>query len=291
MTRNQLIVLAAGALLFGVLVFTRTVPTHKKGEANPQSTETAAPLNDLAVMAAARKNLDSTALKTITDLETRRSQATNPKDEVEVLKELSKAWNELNNFVAGGYYAEKVADLLPTGEAWAIAGTTYGIGFQRSQDNEIKKFAARKALAAFEKARALEPDTVRHGINEALMAVDLSSVDPSMMPMIGAQKLLELDKKFPNNVQINLTLGRLSMERSGDFNKAVKRLENILTFANVEKADLLTTHYLLLESYKQLEDRAKVIFHYDKCIEISGYDKNIQGEFIKSKQTFLKDGK
>ena len=139
---------------------------------------------------------------------------------------------------------------------------------------------------AFEEAIKLEPDTIPHRINEALMYVELSTVDKSVMPMTGAQKLLALDKEYPNNVSINLALGRLSMLRSGDFQKAVKRFENVTTLPNATATDKLESHYMLVECYKQLNQPDKVLANLDACIQLSAYDKALQAEFVRAKKNF-----
>ncbi len=284
LNKFQYLLIGAAFLLLAALYFFPTrVPKTKKGQ-ETSSQDTIA-LNGEAILLEARKSLDSNQLKQLSALEARKAQATNIKEEMETYKEFSKVWNGWNNFAAGGFYAQKVAELLPSGEAWSIAGTTYGIAFQKDQNPAVKKFAAQTSIKCFEEAAKIEPDSVRHRINEAVMYIDLSEVDRSIPPMMGAQKLLALDKDFPQNIEINFALARLSMQRSGDFNKASKRLETILSFPNLSKTDKLDTHYLLTECYKQLNQKDKVLIHFDEAIAVAD-DKGVRSQLQRAKAAY-----
>lgn len=293
----QIIVLCSALGLFVlILSLGRTKPLTKKGgEDSTQTTDTLPPLNDEAMLAGAYEKLDSNQLSYLTQLEQEKSKATLFEDEVLALKLISRTWNEFGNYAAGGYYAQKVAELAPSGEAWAIAGTTFGIAFNREQnDVQFKKYVGHKAVACFQKAAELEPDTVAHRINEAIMYVDLSIVDASVMPMTGAQKLLALDKEFPNNVNVNLQMGRLSLNMSGDIQKAIPRFERIIAIADSAKVDagtLVEAHFSLTECYKQLNQKEKVLFHFDKAIALSKDKPTIAVKLQEAKDLFEKEGK
>ena len=196
---------------------------------------------------------------------------------------ISRTWNEFGNFAAGGYFAQKVAELKPSGEAWAISGSTYGIAFNKElADVALKKYLGRKAVDALKKAYEMEPDSIHYGINEAIMYVELSMVDPKVLPMTGAQKMLELDKKHPDNISINLQLGRLSFNRSGDMKKAIPRFEKVLKLAELNKKDesglILEANFSLAEAYAKIDNKEKSAFHYKKCIELTADNPSIQKE-------------
>lgn len=292
----QIVTIAISILLFVLLLsFGRTKPLHKKGDSDTEAIDTIAPLNDEAMLAGARSALDSSQINFLSDLERKQAQAKNVEEEVLVLKLISRTWNEFGNFAAGGYYAQKVAELTPSGEAWAIAGSTFGIAFNKeSKDLSLKKFMGHKAVAAFQKASELEPDTVAHGINEAVMYVELSMVDRKVMPMTGAQKLLALDKKHPDDININIQLGRLSFTRSGDVQKAIPRFEKVIALAETSKVDaaiLLEAHFSLAECFKQLNNKEKAVFHYKRCMELTGDNPAVQQELKATLEKFEKEGK
>jgi tetratricopeptide (TPR) repeat protein len=279
---TQIIVIAVSVLFFFMLLtFGRTKPVHKKGDES--ATDTLPPLNDQAMLAGAKAALDSTQLNFLSNLEQQKAQAKNLEEEVLVLKLISRTWNEFGNFAAGGYFAQKVAELKPSGEAWAISGSTYGIAFNKElADVALKKYLGRKAVDALKKAYEMEPDSIHYGINEAIMYVELSMVDPKVLPMTGAQKMLELDKKHPDNISINLQLGRLSFNRSGDMKKAIPRFEKVLKLAELNKKDesglILEANFSLAEAYAKIDNKEKSAFHYKKCIELTADNPSIQKE-------------
>jgi tetratricopeptide (TPR) repeat protein len=292
----QIVVISASILLFVLLLsLGRTKPLHKKGDES-SSSDTLPPLNDQAMLAGARSALDSSQLNLLLDLERQQAQAKNTEEEILILKLVSRTWNEFGNFSAGGFYAQKVAELKPSGEAWAIAGSTFGIAFNKeAKDPALKKYLGHKAVASFQKALELEPDSISHGINEAVMYVELSMIDSKVMPMTGAQKLLALDKKHPEDININLQLGRLSFTRSGDVLKAIPRFEKVLEIAakkpDAESALILEAHFSLAECYKQQENKEKALFHYKKCIELTANNPTVQQELKATLEKFEKEGK
>ncbi|WBM73375.1 hypothetical protein [Saprospira grandis] len=273
----------------GLIALGRTTPNKKKVDGQDPETDSLAYTDDV-LMAGARAALDSSQLAYMNSLEQELKKAQDPEQEILRLKLLSRTWNEYKNFGAGGFYAEKVAQLSPDAEAWNIAGSTYSIAFNKEKaDVKLKQFLARKAISAFEKAIELAPDSVNYAINEALMYIDLAMVDASVMPMTGAQKLLALDKKFPNNLKLQMQMGRLSLNRTGDIKKAIPRFENVVALAKNEEVSetlLLEAHFSLVECYKKEEKPEKVLEHYDACIELAKNRPDLAIELKKGKQNY-----
>lgn len=283
--RSQIVVLSFGALLFlGLYSFMRTTPNVKKGAPTADITQS---VNDQSVILEAKQALDSTQMQTLAALELQQAQAPSITEEVEILKQLSKQWNDWKNYAVGGYYAEKVAELMPTDEAWAITGSTFGIAYQKANDIQVKQYAAKKALKAYETAIELAPDSVSYKINEALLYVELSSVDNTVPPMTGALKLLDLDKAYPNNLKINFALANLSMLRSGDYKKALDRLEKIILFPNIDTLNLIDANYMMVACHQQLGQTEQALLHYDKCIALAAFDKNIQNNIKEAKAMYM----
>jgi|GEM_PF-146870 len=278
-------------LLLSLLLLSQqgfTVPATKKGQTAKDEPE--AILTEEMVLAQARNTLDSSQTVWLASLDEEKAQAPTIEKEAEVLKLISRTWFEYGNYIVSGYYARKVAELLDTGEAWGIAGTTYGAAFNKSQNNDEKKLAARQAVAALEIAKVLEPDTLQHAINIGLMYLELSTVDATVMPMKGVFMLQELDRQHPDNVLINMTLGRLSATRSGDLAKAKKRFENVLAIAETQavlETTLLEANYFLVECYKQEDNYEKVLLHYDNTIRLSASSAGMQDQMRRAKQDYI----
>ena len=285
LNRSQIAILSLGAVLFiGLYSFMRTQPNHKKGAPSADITQV---VNDQSLIIEAKQSLDSNQLSLLNSLEQQLVQAPSIKEEIEIYKELSKQWNQWNNYAVGGYYAEKIAELSPSDEAWAITGSTFGIAYQKAAELEVKQFAAKKALNAYQQAMELAPDSVNYKINEALLYVELSSVDNTVPPMTGALKLLELDKAYPNHLKINFALANLSMLRSGDYKKALERLEKIILFPNIDTLNLIDAHYMMVSCYQQLGQSDQAIAHYDKCIALASFDATVQNNIKQAKAMYM----
>lgn len=289
LSKLQLGFVVTGCLILGSLLFLgRTKPSTKKGE--EVGSESKIVLTIDAVLTEARTKLDSAQIAWLTDLDQRKAQAISLEDEARILKLISRTWNEYEHFLAGGYYAVQVAKLDDKAGAWAVAGTTFGIAYNKEQDNAKKKLAAQEAIKAFQQAVRLEPDTVRHWINEAVMFIDLSTVDASTMPMKGVLKLRDLDQKFPNNIAVNMTLGRLSATRTKDMAKAKPRFEKVISIAqsqSVEAKILMEAHYFLIECYQTEKAHEKVIEHYNACITLSDEGSVIRQKLEDAKQQYI----
>ncbi|MGH1338092.1 MAG: tetratricopeptide repeat protein [Aureispira sp.] len=265
-----------------------TVPTTKKGQ--PTADDPADFLTEEIVLADARNTLDSSQTAWLTYLDQEKAQAATIEEEAEVLKLISRTWYENGNYLASGYYAKKVAELLQTGDAWSIAGTTYAAAFKTGKENDIKKLAAKKAIEAISNAKAMQPDSLQHRINEGLMYLELSSVDATVMPMKGVRLLQQLDRDFPDNVRVNMTLGRLSATRTKDLAKAKPRFEKVLEIATtrpVSEEILLEAHYFLIDCYKQEENSEKVLYHYSMMIEGSEGQPAVRAQMKRAKQQYL----
>jgi len=265
-----------------------TVPETKKGETSVEEPKEL--LTEEIVLAEARNLLDSTQTVWLADLDREKAQATTTTKEAEVLKLISRTWFEYGNYIVSGYYARKVAELLDSGDAWGIAGTTYGMGFKSSLKNDEKILAARQAIAALEKAEELQPDTLQHALNKGLIYLELSAVDASVMPMEGVRMLQDLDRQYPDNVMVNMTLARLSVTRSGDLAKAKPRLEKVLAIAKkkpVSDEILLEVSYFLIDCYKAENNKEKVLFHYDNTIRLSASKPSMQEQMVRAKQNYI----
>ena len=291
-SNTHIVVLIAASSLFLVLIlldaFGYTVPITKKGE--PTKDDPASILTEETVLAEARTDLDSSQIAFLTALDQEKAQADNIAQEAEVLKLISRTWYEYGNLLVSGYYAKKVAELLQTGEAWGIAGTTYGTAFNRLKETDRKKLAAEQSVQALAQARELEPDSLQHRINEGLMYIELSTVDASVMPMQGVGMLQQLAQEYPDNIPVLMTLGRLSATRSGDLAKAKPRFERVLELAvtqPVERETKLEAHFFLIEAYKQEENAEKVSYHYTQMVQLTADQPGVQEQLLRAQAEYI----
>ncbi len=177
------------------------------------------------------------------------SKVTEDSEKVELLKKMAGFWYDNNNGLLSGYYAEKIANLSNTANAWSMAGTTFFLSLKKQEEKNKKEYALEKALEAFENAISLEPDNIQHRINRALCFVDSP---PEDNPMMGIQQLLELNRSNPENVPVILQLARLGLQ-TNQFEKAIGRLEKALSL----EPENQSTICLLAEAYAGFGEKIK----------------------------------
>lgn len=181
-----------------------------------------------------------------------------PKDSLNNFREdLSSAWFKLGHPAMAGYYAEEIAKEKDTEEAWSIAGTSYLYGVKNYKEQKLKDFCSKRAVAALESAISINPDNIDHKINLALGYTDNP---PSNNPMMGILQLLDLNKKFPENVKVLNQLGRLGLE-TNQIAKAIARLEKALSLS----PDNEFTICLLAKAYRSANEIEKADQFEKRC--------------------------
>lgn len=186
------------------------------------------------------------------------SEATNVDQKADLHKQLSAVWYGANQLGIAGFHAEEVAKLLETGEAWSIAGTTYGLCIQRTEKDKEKKYCLEKSLQALENAISLDPEEVSYQLNRAVI---LTENPPAENPMQGVQLMLGLNKKFPKNVTITNNIAKFALQ-TNQLEKAEQRLLGALEIEPNNKR----TNCLLAQLYsmKGMNDKAS---EYKKICE------------------------
>jgi len=177
----------------------------------------------------------------------------------ELLKDISRNWNQLGDFALGGMYAEKVADISRTDSAWAITGTTYFSCFRSDRDSTMRSFCISKAIGAFESAISVAPDNPVHSVN-----LGQCYVEAGQQPMRGITIIRDVAEKHPENTLASMTLGRMSI-RTAQYEKAVQRFNNVINY----KPKNAEAHYWLGISHKELNQTEKAVFHLKQFINYS----------------------
>ena len=177
-----------------------------------------------AVIADAKKSLGDRELKELAGYElTLETRDLKREDHVAILKKLSSYWYRQTSFLIAGYYAEEVAQIENTGNAWGIAGTTYLAGI-KSDDPLTQSGTFQGAIRSLENAISIDPDTIRHRVNLALAYVERPLDDN---PMKGIQMLLSLNERNPDDVVVLNTLARLAI-KTGQYDRAESRIMRVL---------------------------------------------------------------
>ncbi|MCB0649238.1 MAG: tetratricopeptide repeat protein [Saprospiraceae bacterium] len=192
----------------------------------------------------ARKNLSIEQSTYLQNIQTALSTAGNDSIKTDALKNYASTWYQYGYPVISAYYAEEVAKIDKSAEAWSIAGTTYLIALQQNIDGVEKDFSASHALRCFENARSLDPENVDHQINEALVYVNKPLTEE---PMKGILMLRSLNEKYPENTAVLNQLARLAIQ-TNQLDRAVERLTQVLQLDPENK----TAPCLLTEVYGKM---------------------------------------
>lgn len=241
----------------GLQLVPRKPATKGEGEPKPGRQELVE-LGIEDILNKSKSNLDSLGSISLRASELSLAASSNDiKKEIEAYKGLSKFWNEHQNYTVGAHYAEQVAQLEQTNEAWAIAGTTFGMAVnQRGTEPSWKLFAARHAVQAFDQALNLNPQDNSSSINKALVLVELSMLDPTVPPMKGVGILKDLVAKDSTNVSALAALGDMALRRNG-FEDASKRYAQITRIKTASARQRCTAFMQLAYCQSQLGGAAE----------------------------------
>jgi len=175
----------------------------------------------------------------------------------ELLKQLSGKWFEYKQPHIAGFYAEQVAEMENTVEAWSITGTSFAATFKGPFEEKVKTYSLDRAVTAFENAISINPEDVRSKVNLALCYVERP---PEQNPMKGILMLLDYDKQYPDNPVVLSNLGRLAIQ-TGQYEKAIGRLERVISIS----PENIQSYCLLAVAYEKTGNREKAALYQAKC--------------------------
>lgn len=256
MTKHQIIIVVSAIVLTGLLYFA-VDSKPRKLDSMEQAAEEASGHKMEPYISKKREALKEPAHTEIEQLEKSYKQASVDSVKLELLKKLASVWYKEGEAAISGYYAEKVAELEKTAEAWQIAGTTYRSALQQSTEEEIKEISSQRAANSLEKAISLDSSNIAYRMQLAMVYVDRPLQDN---PMKGILMLRELNEKYPDQPAIILQLGQLAM-KTGQFDKAIERFKKAVTLLP-EQTDI---YCMLAEAYAGKGDKAAADAAVKKC--------------------------
>lgn len=253
-TKKQTAILAGASIVIVLLLLANTkLPENKEDVKNSEhaGTQTASITslveNALSALTAGQKS-HIQKLEAATEVVT---------DKKAAYEQLISTCDSLRQPVAAAYYMEKAALASPVEKNWKEAGDRYfmAIRFTKAEEHPL---LYSKAMQCFEKVLELNPADLETKINLASCYVE-GSTDP----MKGIAMLREIEKTDSNNVNLQLNFAFFS-EKSGQWDKAIKRFEKVLQI----KPDLIDVHLHLADAYKEKGDTQNAIKSLEKYLSL-----------------------
>lgn len=262
MSRLQIIIVSLAVLLLAVLYFgVRKSPlSQKEIESSRAESVSKASIND--IINQAKSELTEAERNQVAALESELDIAGNDSTRLDIFKNLSSLWYSKRNFAASGFYAEEVAQIDKSDSAWSVAGINYALCFTNTKNDRVHSYCYEKALTAFENAASIAPDSMVYKENLAYCYTQNEDFEQVMKGVMIYRGILEQDSA---NVKVLLALGKMSVERSGDYGKAVGRLESAIRLA----PDNLEANLLLAQTYVGLNRNSEAKKYYQKALSLT----------------------
>ena len=254
-TKKQIAILAGSFIIVVLLLFANTkLPKNEEHVNQSEHAGTTSQETVEAMVEQAFSGLPGDQKSDVQKLEKGLETASDKKVAFEQLIDLC---DSLHQPVAAAYYVEKAAIASSTEKNWTEAGSRYymAVRFTKAEQHPV---LYGKAMECFEKALTINPGNLETKISLAACYVEGSS-----QPMKGIGLLKEVEKIDSNNVNLQLSFAFFS-EKSGQWDKAIKRFEKVL----VIKPDLIDVHLHLADAYKQMGDTTNAIKSLEKYMTL-----------------------
>ncbi|MFI5170751.1 MAG: tetratricopeptide repeat protein [Chitinophagales bacterium] len=171
-----------------------------------------------------------------------------------LLKQLSEDWLNLAQPAISANYLLLLADNEPTYENYMVAGQSLANLIDFEKDENLRVNVVYGARYAFEQAEKLKP-----GDMDAKIGLATVLVSGTNSPMEGIMMLREIDASNPDNIKVNLELGRFSV-MSGQYDKALERFERVLQKDSLN----LQARYMMAQTFLGMHDTSTAIIELEK---------------------------
>lgn len=249
------VALVAILYVFGITKSPAKPESPMPGVMQGTATEAVASVDFNSILDKARLTLSDKQRDSIALVEMKMEKVRGEVDKATGLIGLGEDWTRTGNIiVAGKYYAEAAA-INNNIKTWEEAANRFYMGFPTAADSIVRMFAVQEAIKCYEQLRKLDSTNMEYPVREAVCYVDGQG-----QIMQGVTLLKSVEKKDPDNKDMNLILGRLSVV-SGQYDKAVARLEKLVkTDPNNAEA-----YFHLAEAYRALGRKDDAIKTLETC--------------------------
>lgn len=197
----------------------------------------------------------------------------------EILLEQYRVFVENNLPLLAADATEQIARIDQLPERWNLAGQWYRVSaMTTSEDHALIAYAWSNAIACFQKAVTLAPDSLDYQIHLASALVEQGN-----QTMEGVKMLLTIVEQHPDNIPANLILGKFGIV-SGQYEKAVVRLEKVVKLDPKNSE----AYFYLAEAYHglgRIEDAIKTFEMCKKLVDDPGFSAEIDQYILKIKNS------
>lgn len=257
---KQIIVIVLVLVLMGALLaqpIKGLVDKEKGATAAAESAPSSSMYNLKSVSELGKQGINASLAQEISAIETKAEQAEGA-DKVSVLQELANKWDDLAKPIPQGFIYQEMATITPKFEFWLKSGDAFRAGYTNQQDTAMSVELNKLAIASYEKAIALDANSLaaKTGLGAAL-------VTGSNNPMAGIALLREVVTAEPKNVEANKTLGLFSLQ-SQQFDKAIERFKTV-----IEVKPDAESYFYLATGYEKIGLKNDAIAAYKKSKEMA----------------------
>lgn len=254
--RKQITVIGLVVVLMGLLLSLDIKGLVKdKGQHSGEAAANASEMKEVTLedlSATAKALLSSDMAGQITGLENQLKSA-NSTEKLGLERQLAQKWEDVNQPGPGAFYYELLAQAGNQYSDWLKAGDLFSSAYQSTQDSLQQPGLVAKAINAYQKALALQPNSL-----DAKTGLGVAYVNGSANPMEGIQLLLGVIKEDPSNIRANMSLGLFSI-KTGQFEKAVNRFKTVLA-----RQEMPDAWFYLATCYENMGDKEEAIAAYEK---------------------------
>lgn len=212
------------------------------------------PASTDSIYAASLRALPEHAREEVRQLNFRMLEMKDSADMVPVFEELAQLWNKHKQAPMAAWNTAKAAHLAGSEKKLNFAGQIFLDLMHEAPNASMQAWEAQGAIDCLKEAMKLNPDN-----DTTKLALAAAYIEGTGEPMSGISILRDMVAKNPDHIPANLMLGRLSIT-SGQFDKAVTRLEHVLTLDQNNREAL----YFLGEAYKGLGNKEKAVEQFRK---------------------------
>lgn len=254
MQLKQIILAAFGISLTFLLFFFGKTRFPEGKPATPASAHRDAGLkgNTISfnqILSLASQNLNEDDAKNVSSLNEKLTASKTKKDSIYIMKQLGRVWYASQNYIVAGVFFEEAGKRENNVALLDSASQSLAYGYTVTKDTNAMVFGAEKTLECFQRLRDLQPENLAYKIGYATTLIDgMGDV------MNGVMLLKEVEKVEPDNIQMNLILGRLDI-RNGELDKSISHLNKVLK----KDPENLYAYLYLAEAFKAKGNKSEQV--------------------------------